>query len=157
MNLCDAKHFINHENKRAAISNSFPLKALLAISHGSYLHGRFHRDFNINPKLADLRYDYWLKDLYRAGQVFSLTYDKKLVGFFGFSGHQILLHALAPAFRGKGLAKFLWSAACRELFRSRRKEITSSISASNAPAHNLYISLGFRFRNTLDVYHRLIS
>ena len=58
--------------------------------------------------------------------------------------------------RGRGLARHLWSAVCTDLARRGERELTSSISATNLPALNLYVSLGFRFRNALDVYHRVI-
>jgi ribosomal protein S18 acetylase RimI-like enzyme len=62
---------------------------------------------------------------------------------------------MADSFRGKGLAKYLWSTGCRELFKRGHKELSSSISAANLAVLNLYSSLGFRFRNAVDVYHRL--
>jgi ribosomal protein S18 acetylase RimI-like enzyme len=45
---------------------------------------------------------------------------------------------------------------CAELARQGAPELTSSISATNLAALNLYVSLGFRFRNPVDVYHRVI-
>jgi ribosomal protein S18 acetylase RimI-like enzyme len=82
-------------------------------------------------------------------------YRNELAGFLGFAGNRIVLNASSGKYRGKGLGKYLWSAACGELFSHGYGEIVSSISASNMPALNLYASLGFRFRNPLDVYHRL--
>ncbi|OGW82662.1 MAG: GNAT family N-acetyltransferase [Omnitrophica bacterium RIFCSPHIGHO2_02_FULL_51_18] len=154
---CSKRKFVKWEDAQADITQKMPLKDLLKISHGSYLHGRFHRDFNIDPKLADVRYDNWLKELYGKGRVLSLIYAGELAGFFAYSGNKILLHALGAKHQGRGLAKFLWSAACDRLFAEGHEEITSSISAINSAALNLYISLGFRFRNSCDVYHRLVT
>jgi len=67
-----------------------------------------------------------------------------------------VLHALGAKHRGRGLARHLWSAVCAELARQGALELTSSISATNLAALNLYVSLGFRFRNPVDVYHRVI-
>jgi len=80
-------------------------------------------------------------------------YRDELAGFFGYSINKIVLHALSENYRGRGLAKCLWSAACKELFDLGHGEIVSSISVSNVAVLNLYASLGFRFRNPLDVYH----
>ena len=55
-----------------------------------------------------------------------------------------------------GIAKYLWGAVCADLVRHGARELTSSISATNLAALNLYVALGFRFRNPVDVYHRVI-
>jgi ribosomal protein S18 acetylase RimI-like enzyme len=82
---------------------------------------------------------------------------ESVAGFFAFSRNKILLHALSESFRGKGLAKYFWSAACEKLFSQGFSELISSISASNLAVLNLYASLGFRFRKPLDVYHWLFE
>lgn len=133
------------------------LAELLAIAHGAFSHGRFHRDFNIERTRADLRYDNWLKQLHAEGQVYGLFHRNELVGFIGCQGGGLVLHAMAESHRGQGLAKYLWTPVCRELFARGRAEITSSISASNSGAVNLYASLGFAFRGATDIYHRLTS
>ena len=61
------------------------------------------------------------------------------------------------ACRGKNLAKYWWSAVCSERFGAGSTEVTSSVSAANVAAINLYASPGFRFRNLVDVYHRLVK
>jgi hypothetical protein len=68
----------------------------------------------------------------------------------------LVLHAVAEKYRGKGLSKYWWSAVCRELLAIGPDEVKSSISASNIPVLNLYTSLGFSFRNPMDIYHRLV-
>lgn len=151
---CEQDSFIYFENEKAGISHKADINDLVRISHGAF-YGRFHRDFNIDNRLADLRYDMWLKNLNKQGKVFGLIFDGKMVGFFGFSGNKIVLHAIDKKYRGKGLAKYLWSAACNELFRRGHNELVSSISLSNIPSLNLYASLGFKFRNSCDIYHAL--
>jgi ribosomal protein S18 acetylase RimI-like enzyme len=150
---CTLEKFIPSENQEVLISRSAAVEDLVAISRHAFIYGRFHRDFNIDEEHADLRYVLWLKDLYNSGDVFGLMYHDELVGFFGYSINKIVLHALSEKYRGRGLAKSLWSAACKELFGLGHREIISSISVSNVAVLNLYASLGFRFRNPLDVYH----
>jgi GNAT superfamily N-acetyltransferase len=130
---------------------------LLDLSRGAYRHGRFHRDFNIPDTLADLRYDNWIRDLHGAGTYFGLCYDGELAAYFGVNRSKVVLHAVAEKYRGRGLARFLWSTGYCSLFDEGYDEVTSSVSASNSAVLNLYASLGFRFRNPVDVYHRLIA
>jgi hypothetical protein len=150
---CTPKVFTPFEDSRARISRSVVINELMDIARHAFAYGRFHRDFNIDRELADLRYVMWLKDLWNSGEVFGLMYQDELAGFFGYSSNKIVLHALSEHYREKGLSKSLWTAACKELFNVGHGEIVSSISVSNVAVLNLYISLGFKFRNPLDVYH----
>jgi len=123
----------------------------------SFFHGRFHRDFNIDNARADLRYELWFKELWRSGNVFTLKLQGDLCGFFAYKQNKIVLHAMRNKYRGRGLSKYLWTAACKRLFAGGYKELVSSISNTNLSALNLYISLGFRFRKPVDIYHRLVG
>lgn len=145
-----------HDHPAIAVSGlGCDTDELQAISRTAFTHGRFHRDFNITKELADRRYSRWLKQLLDQGTVLVLRHENEVAGFFGYSGCRIVLHALGERFRGKGLSKYFWSAACLELFRMGHDEIHSSISAYNMPVLNLYASLGFNFRNPVNCYHRL--
>lgn len=154
---CSSQTFLDYKHKKISISQNNSHQELIEICHGTFNHGRFHRDFNLDRKQADLRYSSWLSQLFNNEQVWGLMYEKDLAGFWGFSQEKILLHALKPYYRGKGMAKYFWSAACQKMFDLGYSEIISSISASNMPVHNLYISLGFKFKNPQDVYHLLIE
>jgi ribosomal protein S18 acetylase RimI-like enzyme len=151
------ERFIELVHPEVEIARDIEVDALVAISHGAFEHDRYHRDFHIDREQADLRYDNWLRQLHASGDAFGLLFQGKLAAFFGLTGSHIVLHAVADKFRGRGLAKYLWSRACRELFDSGHKELTSSVSAANTAVINLYISLGFRFRNPVDIYHRVIA
>ncbi len=140
-----------------SISKEVNWQDLQPICHGAFVHGRFHRDFNLDSASADLRYDNWLRELHGQRQVYGLFWQGELAGFIAHSGNSLVLHAVAETCRGKGLAKFWWSAVCRELFSAGHLEVKSSISATNMAALNLYASLGFSFRNPLDIYHRLVK
>ena len=153
---CDKKNFISHEDNRISLSKEVDVESLVRLTHGSFI-GRFHRDFNVDPERADARYDQWLRQLDREGKVTSLLYSQELAGFFASLDNHIVLHALGESFRNRGLAKFFWTPACLELFSKGFEEITSSVSISNARALNLYLSLGFKLRRPLDVYHRWVS
>ena len=152
---CIRRRFVPVRDGKVSLATEVSLAGLLAISHGAFTHGRFHRDFNVARSVADARYDNWLRDLQQAGSVFGLQYDNELAAFFAYQAQRIVLHAMAAQFKGRGLAKALWTAACERMFDAGHAEISSSISAANMAALNLYASLGFGFRNPLDVYHRL--
>jgi hypothetical protein len=161
---CNVARLRQVQHPDATISKEVDAEQALAIGHGAFAHGRFHRDFNLPKAAADLRYDNWLKQLLEAGHVYGLYWQGSLAGFIGYNADSLVLHALAEQHRGKGRAKFWWSAVCNELLAAEGKkllsghpheEIRSSISASNLGALNLYASLGFSFGNPQDIYHRM--
>ncbi len=151
---CSADRFTGHRDPRASVSGDTKLEDLLPICHGAFEHGRFHRDFNLAKAQADLRYDNWLRQIHAAGGARGLFFDGELAGFMAIDGRRLVLHAMAEKYRGRGIAKFLWTAVCDELFAQGHGEVSSSISASNLAAANLYLTLGFRLRHPVDVYHR---
>ena len=154
---CTAEKLRAFKHPDTTIGKEVDWQALLTICHGAFSHGRFHRDFNLDRALADVRYDNWLHQLYEQEAVYGLFCRGELSGFIAHLGEKLVLHALAPSYRGKGLAKYWWYAVCCELFRAGHLEVTSSISAINMAVLNLYASLNFSFRNPLDVYHRLVT
>ena len=153
---CDVTRLRAAQHPEATISKEFDKEQVLAICHGAFSHGRFHRDFNLPKDKADLRYDNWLKQLIEVGQVYGLYQQGVLAGFIGYSGNNLVLHALAEEYRGKGLSKYWWSAVCSELLNNRHDLVKSSISVTNLAVFKLYASLGFSFTNPRDIYHRLV-
>lgn len=154
---CNVSRLRTAQHPDATVSRVVNADHVLAICHGAFAHGRFHRDFNLPRAAADLRYDNWLKQLLEAQQVYGLYWQGALEGFIGCSGNVLVLHALDEQCRGKGRSKYWWSAVCGELLASGHKEVKSSISASNLAALNLYSSLGFSCSNPKDIYHRLVA
>jgi hypothetical protein len=154
---CNPNNFVEYVKTGIKISKLVSIDDLIKISHGAFIHGRFHKDFNLASNLADLRYDLWLKELYNSQNVFGLMSEDRIAGFWGCIKNKIVLHALSEEYRGRGMAKYFWSVACQELFSHGYQELTSSISASNISVLNLYSSLGFKFRNPVDIYHILVK
>jgi ribosomal protein S18 acetylase RimI-like enzyme len=154
--FCAARDFKPRAHPAAGILRDTALAPLLAICRGAFRHDRFHRDFSVERARADLRYENWLKTLHGSGKVYGLTWENEVAGFIAHEGGKLVLHALGEQHRGRGLARYLWSAVCVDLARRGQEELTSSISATNLPALNLYASLGFRFRKAIDLYHRVI-
>ena len=152
---CTPDRFISHSHPHTSIDSNVELHDLLPMCESSFMHGRFHRDFNLNKQRADQRYKQWLGQLHEKGNVMALRHENKLAGFIAFDKGNLLLHVIDARFRGKGLAKYLWSAAIEALFYQGNSEIRSSISAANLAVLNLYASLGFRFDRVQDIYHKL--
>lgn len=155
--VCPRERFVPFEHPRVAVDRDVPLDALLPLCHGAFVHGRFHRDPNLPREGADLRYDNWLRQLHDEGHILALLLDREPVGFVGYSGSCMVLHAVGESHRGTGWSKYLWTAACRELYSGGARELTSSVSAANLAALNLYASLGFRLRRAVDVYHAYVE
>lgn len=154
---CDANRLHATQHPQATISKNIDAEQALAICHGAFAHGRFHRDFNLPKAVADVRYDQWVKQLLTAQQVYGLYLQGQLAGFIGHSGNCLVLHAVGEKYRGKGWSKYWWSGVCAEMLAAGHREVRSSVSASNLPVLNLYASLGFTFRNPQDIYHRMVS
>lgn len=152
--FCTHGRFTGHADARAQFSRDSALDAVLKICHGAFSHGRFHRDFHLSAAQADLRYDNWLRQVHAAGNVYGLIFEGQSAGFIAVDGGRLVLHAMAAEFRGRGIAKYLWTAVCTDLYRQGHAELGSSISAANVAAVNLYATLGFRLRRPVDVYHR---
>ncbi len=153
---CSAARLRTALHPDAAISRAIDTGKVLEIGHGAFDHGRYHRDFNLPRAAADLRYDNWLMQLLEARQVYGLYWQGALAGFICYSDNNLVLHAVAEPYRGRGLSKYWWSAVCGELLANGHGEIKSSISAANMAVVNLYASLGFSFKYPANVYHRLV-
>jgi len=154
---CNASRLRSTQHPNAHISKKIDIDQVMAICHGAFSHGRFHRDFNLPATVANLRYDNWLKQLINKQMVYGLYWENTLAGFIGYTDNSLVLHALAAKHRGMGLSKYWWSSVCLALLAKNYQEIKSSVSASNVAAINLYTSLGFTFKNPLDIYHRITN
>ena len=153
---CTPTRLARFEHPDVAIDSTPALATLLEICHGAFAHGRFHRDFNLDPRRADARYDNWLRELHRDGKVYGLLHRGAPAGFIARAGDCLVLHALSERCRGTGLARYFWSMLCARVFTEGLPEIRSSISTANLAALNLYAALGFRFRKPVDIYHRMV-
>lgn len=153
---CNATRLRLMQHPDATISKEVDTGQLLAICHGAFTHGRFHRDFNLQKTAADLRYDNWLVQLLETQQVYGLYWQGVLAGFIAYDDNNLVLHAVAEKFRGKGLSKYWWSEVCSKLLTNGNETVKSSISVTNLAVLNLYASLGFFFNNPQDIYHRLV-
>src|SRR5699024_1695672 len=93
--------------------------------------------------------------IFEADNVFSLLYKGETAGFYAFDKNKVLLLGIKKEFQGKGLTKSFASKGCEWQFDLGYDELYTSISPANVASLNLFISLGFRLRKTVDVYHKL--
>lgn len=131
------------------------------IAH-SFKHERFHKDPSIGDRLANQRYNFFLKQSFdeKNQAVYKFTYNYQTIGFFSVlydlaqkSAHW-LLTAIHQDYQAKGLGKKIWKAMVQfHTDQERLKKITTSISSQNIVVLNLYTSLGFRFESPATVYH----
>jgi RimJ/RimL family protein N-acetyltransferase len=154
---CARGALVEHPAGGFTVSREVALDRVMALCHGAFAHDRFHRDFNVPAAAADARYDNWLAQMHAKGQVYGIFLGEELVAFIALVGPRMVLHAVSASRRGTGIAKHAWSAACRHFFDTLALDhLESSVSAANLAVVNLYASLGFRFRNPTDVYHRKV-
>ncbi|TQS70583.1 GNAT family N-acetyltransferase [Ornithinibacillus gellani] len=153
--VCSRSDLRVFEQKGIMLSQDYNRAAILEIAEEVFVHGRFHRDSYIPNTLANERYMRWVEDLLDEKHIYALLYNGTLVGFYAFREDQVLLLGIKKEFQGKGLAKPFTSQGCFEQFKNDYKELKTSISAANVASLNLFYSLGFRLRKTVDVYHKL--
>ncbi len=153
--VCKQENLHTFEKEGTAISRQYDPEAILRIAEETFMYGRFHLDFNIPDSLADKRYMRWVDDLIQADNVLALLYHGELAGFYAFEKDKVLLLGIKKEFQGKGLTKSFASKGCQEQFRIGYDELYTSISPANVASLNLFITLGFRLRKTVDVYHKL--
>ncbi|WP_084157474.1 GNAT family N-acetyltransferase [Oceanobacillus manasiensis] len=138
------------------LSREFPAEEILAISGEAFAGGRFHRDPEIPNFMADNRYRNWVKDLIEEDKILAFYYQGELAGFYAYQDDKVLLLGIHQDFRGKGLTKACTSLAVQEHFRfSELDSIRTSISPSNLASLNLFLSLGFKMKSSVDIYHKL--
>ncbi|WP_079529622.1 GNAT family N-acetyltransferase [Halobacillus hunanensis] len=153
--VCKRDQLRVFEKEGITISSSGDKQTILDIAEQAFVHGRFHRDFQIPNSLADLRYARWLEDLIDQKQVYYLYYQDEIAGFFGFDGNKVLLLGMDKAFTNRGLAKPFTSQACLRLLSLGYEELFTSVSAINMVSLNLFTSIGFKLTGSVDVYHKL--
>jgi ribosomal protein S18 acetylase RimI-like enzyme len=149
-------HLFISENLKLRIDTNhykYDINLFEKMIEGLFQHGRFHRDFNINKEDADTRYKSWFKQIFDTGSVHVCLFEENVVGFMAYKDNNLLLTGLDKSIQGKGLAKYFWSESFKEIFKNFSNVVTS-VSSTNLSVLNLYNSLGFKFNNPMDVYHK---
>lgn len=151
--FCRPDMLMDFSRADVTLVRTAPREELIAIADASFAHGHFHRDFNVDGARADERFNRWVEDIHGSGDYYALMHEGAVAGFFAYSGDAIILQVNAERVRGKGLAKAFWTLCCRARFAEGHDLLTSAFSACNVPITNLHIAMGFRLRETEDIYH----
>lgn len=154
--VCKRENLQIYQQEGIALSRDYIKADILKIAQESFKGGRFHRDFNIPSFMADRRYMNWVNDLIEKDLILALNYHEELAGFYAYEGDKVLLLGIKEQFRSKGLTKPFTSQGCKQQLEKEGTDLLiTSISPSNLPSLNLFLSLGFKLKNTIDVYHKL--
>lgn len=154
--VCKKENLQIYRREGITLSREYVKADILEIAEHSFKGGRFHRDFNIPSFMADRRYMNWVNDLIEKDLIIALNFHDELAGFYAYEGNKVLLLGIKEQFRGRGLTKVFTSQSCKEQFEQEEADVLiTSISPSNLPSLNLFLSLGFKLNNTIDVYHKL--
>lgn len=154
--VCRENQLLELNSEYINFSRDYSKEEILEIAEEAFKGGRFHRDFNIPDYMADRRYRNWVNDLIEKDLILALHVEGKTAGFFAYEDDHILLLAISKDFRGKGLARAFTSACVKEQFKQTGYDtLRTSISPSNPASLNVFISLGFRLKGSVDVYHKL--
>lgn len=154
--VCKRENLKVYEQEGITLTRDYRKDEIINIAEEAFTNGRFHRDFNIPSFMADRRYMNWVNDLIEKDLILSLNYEGELAGFYAYEGDKVLLLGMHKKFRSKGLAKAFTSHGCREQFKLQGTNVLrTSISPANVASLNLFITLGFRLKRTIDIYHKL--
>lgn len=154
--VCKRENLKVYEQEGITLTRDHQRDDIIQIAEEAFTNGRFHRDFNIPSFMADRRYMNWVNDLIEKDLILSLNYKDELAGFYAYEGEKVLLLGMHQKFRNKGLAKAFTSHGCLEQFKFQGTDVLrTSISPANVASLNLFITLGFRLKSTMDVYHKL--
>jgi ribosomal protein S18 acetylase RimI-like enzyme len=117
-----------------------------------YDTGRFHVDPLLGPEIGNRRYRAWASNAFQHPKqnVLKCVLHGSIVAFMVVEKPAPTrrfwsLVGLAPGLAGRGLGGRVWRAMLNFHRREGVDEVSTSISSHNVPAHNLYVSLGFRF------------
>jgi RimJ/RimL family protein N-acetyltransferase len=143
-----------------AVAGDSDVPILEQIAGGAFRTDRFHVDPRLEGSLGDRRYRTWVRNSFEhpTQRPLKIVQADAIVGFFVVEylpGNHCYWHltALTPEVQGKGLGKRAWRAMISHHKEIGVASIETTISARNAPAVNLYASLGFRFQSPAMTLH----
>jgi hypothetical protein len=114
--------------------------------------GRLHVDAQVGSEIGNRRYAAWAANAFDnpAQNVLKCLMDGRTIAFMVVEQPTATsrfwsLVGLAPGLAGQRLGTRVWQAMLAFHHREGVREVCTSISSHNTAAHNLYVSLGFRF------------
>lgn len=125
------------------------------IAAESFSDDRFHLDAACPKEIADQRFSYWVEDLIAdEGVVFYLLHHlDSCTGFMARKGENLILAGFAQRYLKSGLGDFLWLSVIEDMQRCGLERTNTVISANNVAVLNLYVRLGFKFKDPSVTLH----
>src|SRR5699024_1314230 len=78
--VCEKGDLVHVTHEDTVISTDYDPKDILRIAETVFKQGRFHRDFNIPSRMADVRYRNWVGDLIEKELLFALYFNGEVAG-----------------------------------------------------------------------------
>ncbi len=130
------------------------------INAGLFTTDRVSLDSHFSKDQAANRYVNWLMDIHGSGgQVFEVTMDEKVAGFFTLEVKENqrshgALNGLYPDSQGHGLGRQLHQAILREVGEMGLPHYTSQVSANNLPGLRAVLSAGMSIEDMDYIFVR---
>jgi GNAT superfamily N-acetyltransferase len=122
--------------------------------------GRFHADPLLGPEIGNRRYRTWAANAFHHPRqiVLKCQIGGQLAAFMVVEQSEPesrfwSLVGIVPGFAGRRLGRRIWQAVLKFHREEGVTTVSTSISSHNIPAHNLYVSLGFRFPRPYITLH----
>lgn len=152
------KEWCNYPIRRAEGKD---LNRLKEIARVSFKNDRFHKDVNFSNVQADERYSMWVENSFNDGEdIFVISCENSIAGFFilkTFSEQkyaEMRLGCIDPEFQGKKLGLNINAEIVLMLREQDILLLDSPISIANLGIFNLYISMGFKFKEQKVCFHK---
>ena len=136
------------------------IPALRNIAESAFTTDRFHIDPRIDPRCGDVRYGRWVANTlgHPRQQLLKILDDETLIAFFIIEAKEdgsVYWHltVVSPEFQGRGYGRRTWLAMLRRHNEKGHNAVSTTISARNISALNLYSSLSFRFSPPDMTFH----
>jgi ribosomal protein S18 acetylase RimI-like enzyme len=129
--------------------------AVEACAKESFSDDRFHTDPNCPKDVADIRFFNWARDLIDDSGVtiYIMSIEDEIAGFLARKENHMILAGFSRRYIGAGLGQYLWLGAMEAMLADGVNLIDTRISANNVAVMNLYVRLGYKFKNPAAVFH----
>lgn len=125
------------------------------IATESFSDDRFHIDPQCSEEIASARFSFWVDDLLADEKVsfYTMDYLGQVQAFMACKSNNLVLGGLSKRCAGKGLGKFFWLSVLEDMCNQGLHQVQTLISVNNIPVLNLYVRLGFKFKNPAVTLH----
>lgn len=129
--------------------------AVEACAKESFSDDRFHTDPNCPNDIADMRFLNWAKDLIDDSDViiYMACIEDEIAGFLARKANNMILAGFAKRYIGAGLGQYLWLGSMEAMLADGINSVETRISANNVAVMNLYVRLGYKFKNPAAIFH----